>query len=49
MTAVECSIEERETKEKLLANLTVSREQQIQEATARLDQVKQEYNAISEE
>jgi chromosome segregation ATPase len=49
MTTVESSIEEREAKEKLLANLTVSREQQIQEATARLDQVKQEYNAISEE
>jgi Ran GTPase-activating protein (RanGAP) involved in mRNA processing and transport len=49
MTSVESSIEERETKEKLLANLTVSREQQIQEATARLDQVTQAYNAISEE
>jgi hypothetical protein len=47
MTTVESSHEERETKEKLLALLTVSREQHIQEATARLDQVKQEYNGIS--
>jgi hypothetical protein len=49
MTAVESSVEEREAKGELRANLTVSSEQQIQEATARLDQVKQEYNAISEE
>jgi hypothetical protein len=48
MTAVESSIEEREIKEKLLPNLTVSSEQQIPEATARFDQVKPEYNAISE-
>jgi cellobiose-specific phosphotransferase system component IIA len=43
---VESRIRDCDAKEKLLAELTVSREQQIQEATARLDQVKQEYSII---
>jgi Ran GTPase-activating protein (RanGAP) involved in mRNA processing and transport len=47
--AIVSSVEERGKKEKLLENLAQSREKQIQEANARLEQVRQEYAAISEE